>query len=58
MLFYNGDKLGLFRSPMLCFALLRYAQLRFALLFACAFREFLKNAYNKFNLREILIRCQ
>jgi len=40
--------LGLFRPPMLCFALL----------FACAFREFLKNAYNKFNLREILIRCQ
>ena len=45
-------------SDPLCFALLRYAQLRFALLFACAFREFLKNAYNKFNLREILIRCQ
>lgn len=28
------------------------------LCFACAFREFLKNAYDKFDLREILIRCQ
>lgn len=36
------------KPPMLCFAPL----------FAYAFREFLKNAYNKLNLREILIRRQ